>query len=137
MTRKGSHLSGAVVPCGVPYAGTLVLGLGLLALVVGCLDPPESRELSITVEAMRSTVATGDSVDIHVEAEGPRLIQVDVTFGDGREENLTPGGSVEVTAQLVHAYDSVGTYTVAGLAEDMDGVQTTDNAFIEVVEDGD
>jgi hypothetical protein len=112
----------------------VALVLAVLAATAACISEPEPRVLSISVTVEESPVALGDSAIFSVAAEGPRLVEFEVEFGDGRVFSDDGHLAVELTRRISHLYEEPGSYQVIARVVDQGGFVESDQASVQVVE---
>ena len=100
----------------IPWLGTLA--------VLSCILEDEvivPTQLLLTVDG--STKSIGEDFSFSYDAQGTALNRVVLEYGDGSTDSDTTffGGaqSAEMAGIMVHAYDSVGSYTIVGWVEDL------------------
>lgn len=111
----------------------VVLVVLAVTILVGCLGPPEERELMIDLTVEQDMVAQGDSAILHVKAEGPSLVEIEVDYGDGVVDTDQTFGAVEVNRRLAHLYEAAATYQAVARVTTADSVVVSDQATVEVV----
>jgi hypothetical protein len=93
---------------------SLVSLLALLRLAAACADTTAPPTFAISAIVDRASALVGDSVTFTIHAQGNLLVTLGVNFGDGSEAySRDLGGATLVTANLRHAFPSVGQYTVS------------------------
>lgn len=110
----------------------LVCALGVMA-VTACISEPEERDLTISLTVEETPVVLGDSTIFEMSAEGPRLTEFEVEFGDGTV--LTDDGqlAVELRRRIAHLYEQSGTFQVTARIAAMDGSVANDQVSVEIL----
>lgn len=100
---------------GSPLIRALLL-MAAVSSLSSCLDDSitGTREISISLVADPATVAPDEPVTFSFEATGRDIGAVLVDYGDGTADTLSFPNPIEVADQLVHSYDSPGSYTAVG-----------------------
>lgn len=86
-------------------------------------------ELTVEEEVLR----LGDSVVVLVEAEGPRLVGVDVSFGDGATGAEALPLPVHILRRFAHLYEDEGSYEIEAAVADAVGDTVRSTITVEVV----
>ncbi|MEW5918534.1 MAG: hypothetical protein AB1762_19180 [Gemmatimonadota bacterium] len=91
----------------------------LFVAAVGCsTDPIEPLPLQLTVEANRTTAATGDTVTFVTNAQGGSLVGVEIDYGDNTTDTFATGGARTARITFRHAYQQRATFTVRAVVTD-------------------
>lgn len=93
----------------------LAILIGLAACAPSTLEP---KPLDVGVEADRTTVATGDTLNFVVTAQGGALVGVEIDYGDNNLDQFGTGGAHTARVTFRHAYSQTGTYTVKAVVTD-------------------
>lgn len=131
MSTTPVRTTSSVLPSkrGLRLFAAVLLSVGL-TLPAGCLTEPEERALTIDLVAEESTVSLADSAVFNLSAEGPSLITVEVSFGDGEVFNDDLFGAVETQRRIPHLYDQTGEYTVVAEVVNQDSTVISDEATV-------
>lgn len=111
-----------------------LLGCALVFIAAGCtsvsVDP--SRELTVGLSADRSEAAPLEEIEFSVEATGTQLFGVIIRFGDSQVDSVGVAGASKMTANLRHAYESPGVYSVTATAEERSGRSISDSLVVRI-----
>lgn len=110
-------MSAMRAPRGPRYAAGV---LALVGAAAGCdlftvSDPPPT-DFRLTSD--RTVAAPADSFLIGFEAEGARLLQVRIDYGDGNGQSFALTGSQKASGSVPYAYEEAGAYRVVGTLRD-------------------
>lgn len=109
-----------------------ILACAVVLIAAACtsvsVDP--ARELTVGLSTDRSEAAPLEEIGISIEATGTQLFGVIVRFGDSQVDSVAVPGASNMTANLRHAYESPGVYTVTATAEERSGRSISDSLEI-------
>ena len=113
----------------------LICALGLLVMTGACISEPEERDLAISLSVEETPVVLGDSTIFEMSAEGPRLVEFEVDFGDGRVLSDDGQLAVELRRRIAHLYEESGTFQATAQIVAIDGSVASDQVSVEVLPD--
>jgi hypothetical protein len=114
----------------------VLLALLCLPIVVSCgetgvLEPRRRHGVAISVDRAEGSVNT--EFFFQVEAAGPRLSQVTISFGDGDSYVQTAFGAVGLNLRRRKSYAAAGRYRIDATAELETGAVVSDNLAVTVL----
>lgn len=113
----------------------LMCALGVLVVTGACISEPEERDLAISLSVEETPVVLGDSAIFEMSAEGPRLVEFEVEFGDGRVLSDDGQLAVELRRRIAHLYEESGTFQATARIVAIDGSVASDQVSVEILPD--
>lgn len=104
--------------------------VGLSACSSSTISAPP--ELAISITATLATVAVNAEAEFRYQAAGFQLLRIEVSYGDGAEEDVGTLGASTAGGRLTHTYTAPGTYQVEATVVAGDGERLSDTATIEI-----
>jgi hypothetical protein len=96
-----------------------ILLAAILMGVAACADASITPlPLQISVQASKTTVAAGESIDLIVTAQGGNLFGVEVDYGDTSLDQYGTSGARTAQVTFRHAFTTRGTYDVKATVTD-------------------
>jgi hypothetical protein len=90
-----------------------------LLLFLACGDlSTEVLPLDIQIAPEKTTAKAGDSIFVEIKAQGPLLLGIDVTWGDGQTSTVDTQYARTAKATFRHVWATPGVYLITAVVND-------------------
>ena len=86
----------------------------------------------MTMQVNRTSAAPGDTIGVFLVAQGGRLINMTVDFGDGETDAFPTGGARSAQALFPHRYTAAGDFKIKATVTDGDEGDKSDSVVVHI-----
>ena len=104
----------------------VVATIGLLSAAACALSSLEPLAHTVTISASKVTAVVNDTINFTVDAQGNRLLGLEIVYDDGLADSLGTAGSRTAHVVFKHAWKARGIYFIEAVAtEATEGAKRT------------